>query len=139
MQFSFNVRHRRERFQTVPYYSSYQNGFPAVYRREALRPGKRRIRPHRFDPHLHGPCVKSPMFQSRLFQEAPTLLEGIGRLNRFYKSSSRFRMLSKKGFPKKIKKSDENEGGIPMKVNYNKRSPFLQGSGNLVEEVNRAF
>ena len=25
-----------------------------------------------------------------------------------------------------------------MKINYNKRSPFLQGSGNLVEEVNRA-
>jgi len=26
-----------------------------------------------------------------------------------------------------------------MKINYNKRSSFLQGSGDLVEEVNRAL
>jgi hypothetical protein len=48
-------------------------------------------------------------------------------------------MPSKKGFPKKIKKSDEDKRSIPMEVNYNKRPPFLQGTGNLVEEVDRAF
>jgi len=46
-------------------------------------------------------------------------------------------MLSEKGFPKKIKNSDKHKRGIPMKINYNKRPSFLQGSGHLVEEVDR--
>jgi hypothetical protein len=48
-------------------------------------------------------------------------------------------MFSKKAFPEKIKNSNEHERGIPMEINYNKRPSFLQGSGNLIEEVNRAF
>ena len=48
-------------------------------------------------------------------------------------------MPSKKKFPEKIKEFDEHEPSIPMKINYNKRSSFLQGSGDLVEEVNRAL
>jgi hypothetical protein len=47
-------------------------------------------------------------------------------------------MFSEKDFPKKIKNSDEHQRGIPMKINYNKRPFFLQGSGYLVEEVKRA-
>jgi signal recognition particle GTPase len=45
-------------------------------------------------------------------------------------------MPSKKNFPEKIEEFDEHERSIPMKINYNKRSSFLQGSGDLVEEVN---
>ena len=48
-------------------------------------------------------------------------------------------MSSKKNFPKEIQKSDEDGRSIPMEVNYNKRSTFLQGSGDLIEEVNRAL
>jgi hypothetical protein len=48
-------------------------------------------------------------------------------------------MPSKKGFPKKVKKSDENQRGIPMEINYNKGSPLLQGTANLVEEVDGSF
>ena len=48
-------------------------------------------------------------------------------------------MPSKKNFPEKIKEFDEHEPGIPMKINYNKRSSFLQGSPDLIEEVNRTL
>jgi hypothetical protein len=47
-------------------------------------------------------------------------------------------MSSEKGFPKKIKHFDEYKRGIPMEIYYNKGSSFLQGSGDFVEEVNRA-
>jgi hypothetical protein len=46
-------------------------------------------------------------------------------------------MSSEKDLPEKIKNSNENIRGIPMKINYNKRPFLLQGSGHLVKEVNR--
>jgi hypothetical protein len=46
-------------------------------------------------------------------------------------------MLSEKNFPKKIENSNDDERGIPMKINYNKHPLFLQGSGHLIEEINR--
>jgi hypothetical protein len=48
-------------------------------------------------------------------------------------------MLPEKGFPEKIINSDEDERGIPMKINYNKCSLLLQGSSHLIEEVNRTI
>jgi hypothetical protein len=47
-------------------------------------------------------------------------------------------MLPKKDLPEKIKDSNENKRGIPMKINYNKRPLPLQGSGHLVKKINRA-
>ena len=43
-------------------------------------------------------------------------------------------MTTKENLPEEIKKPDEDRGGVPMKINYNKRSPLLQGPSDLVEE-----
>jgi hypothetical protein len=48
-------------------------------------------------------------------------------------------MFPEEDFPEKIKDSDEHERGIPMKINYNKCPFLLQGSGHLIEEINRAI
>jgi hypothetical protein len=47
-------------------------------------------------------------------------------------------MSPKKDLPEKIKESNENKRGISMKIDYNKRPLFLQGSSHFIEEVNRA-
>jgi hypothetical protein len=44
-------------------------------------------------------------------------------------------MSSEKGFPEEIENPNEDGRGVPVKVNDNKPSTFLQGSGHLVEEV----
>jgi len=44
-------------------------------------------------------------------------------------------MSSEKSPPEKIKDPNEDGRGVPVKVNDNKPSTFLQGSGHLVEEV----
>jgi hypothetical protein len=45
-------------------------------------------------------------------------------------------MPSEKGLPKEVKHPNDNRRGIPMKINYNKTSILLQGSGRLVKEIN---
>jgi hypothetical protein len=44
-------------------------------------------------------------------------------------------MPSEKSLPKEIKYPNDHRRGIPMKINYNKASILLQGSGHLIEEV----
>jgi hypothetical protein len=48
-------------------------------------------------------------------------------------------VLPEKGFPEKIINPDEDEKGIPMKINHNKCSLLLQGSSHLIEKLNRTI
>jgi hypothetical protein len=43
-------------------------------------------------------------------------------------------MASKEKRPEKVKDPKCDRRGIPMKINYNKRSPLLQGPGYLIKK-----
>ena len=78
-----------------------------------------------------------PMVQVGIPQEISSFLYGIRRSNGFQETFLRMGMPIKKGLPQNIEEPNQEGRSIPMEINDNKITPLLQGSGHLVEEVDR--